>query len=105
MKDILKKVSMILAVFMFLSVSFVFAHSESHTPDSTVGQEYQPSSNIVDFSLISGLLTLILVISTVLAGRFMKKGRVKIKTHHLLAYITLVSAITHGIYNLIVHYF
>ena len=105
MKDFLNKATVILTIFLFLSASFVFAHSESHQPDTVTKQLYPSSSNFVDFSLLSGFLTLIFVISTVLAGRFMKKGRIKVKTHHVLAYITLVLTLTHGIYNLIVHYF
>jgi hypothetical protein len=54
-------------------------------------------------SVVSGLLTLTLLISTAVAGRLMKKRKIKAATHHKLAYITVVVALAHGIYNFLTY--
>ena len=65
--------------------------------------ENEGAGEPVEIAVLSGLLTLILLISTVTAGRLMKKGKVAVKTHHRLAYITLLVALSHGIYNFFAH--
>jgi hypothetical protein len=57
----------------------------------------------LEFGVISGLVTLICVISTVVAGRLMKKGKVKARTHHALAHVLVALALFHGIYNFVTH--
>ncbi len=91
----LKVTGMILIIVLLLSANQVFAHSEK-----TIAQE-EHSEIWETISWVSGLLTLILLVSTVLAGRGMKKRKVKPGTHHLLAYITLGMALAHGAYNFI----
>lgn len=98
-----RKTAILLIALLLLSAPFIFAHTKSQD-DLDVEEQHVQSSNIVDISLISGIVTLILVILAVGAGRFMRKRKMKAKTHHMLAYITLVLALTHGIYNLFVHY-
>lgn len=88
---------------VLLSTPILFANSQSHSHDPGEVQEEGESSESIEISVVSGLLTLILLISTVTAGRLMKKGKVAVKTHHRLAYATLVIAIAHGIYNFLSH--
>jgi len=104
MMNHLKKMGIILITFLLLRAPLVFAHSRSHEQDSIkVEQQITPSPDILNIPLISGLITLILIITTVIAGRLMKKGKIRVKTHHILAYATLILGLTHGIYNLLVH--
>jgi hypothetical protein len=72
-------------------VVFANSHAEEHESEG------------LELSVISGLFTFILVVATVVAGRLMRKGKVAIKTHHTFAYITVISALFHGIYNLLTH--
>ena len=67
------------------------------------GNENEEAGELIEISVLSGLVTLILLISTVTAGRLMKKGKVAVKTHHTLAYATLLVALAHGIYNFFAH--
>ena len=55
------------------------------------------------FALISGLVLIGLLFSTALAGHLFLKRRISRKVHHLLAYLTLVVALIHGIYNIFIH--
>lgn len=71
--------------------------------DSKEAHEHEETGEMIEISVLSGLVTLILLISTVTAGRLMKKGKVAVKTHHTLAYITLLVALSHGIYNFFAH--
>jgi hypothetical protein len=89
-----KKVILLILLFL-LSTPLAFANSDSD------GHEHE--SEGVRLGVISGLVTFIFVASTVIAGRLMKKGKLSIKTHHTLAYITLTLALFHGIYNLFAH--
>ena len=65
--------------------------------------EHEESGEIIEISVLSGLVTFILLVSTVTAGRLMKKGKVTVTTHHTLAYVTLLVALAHGIYNFFTH--
>jgi hypothetical protein len=65
--------------------------------------EQKESGEMIEISVLSGLVTFILLVSTVTAGRLMKKGKIKAATHHKLAYITVVVALAHGIYNFLTH--
>jgi len=98
-----RKIAILLIALLFLSTPFIFAHNKSQD-NLDVEEQHVKSSKIVDISLISGIATLILVISTVIAGQLARKGKIKVKTHHKLAYTTLFLAVAHGIYNLLVHY-
>jgi hypothetical protein len=91
------RTAVFLFVLLLLSTPFLLAHSESERPD------YGEEPEGVELGVISGLITFILVASTVVVGRLMKKGKAPVKTHHTLAYITVVSALFHGIYNLLAH--
>jgi len=98
-----RKTSMFLILFVFLSTPLGFTNSEPHSDDPVEGQQRLYSSNSIDISLISGVIVLSLLICSVVAGRLMKKGKVAVKTHHKLAYITLLVALAHGIYNFFAH--
>jgi hypothetical protein len=112
MMDSVRRTGGLLVVFAVVSTPLVFANSDNHEHDSVSyrsttsleEQEHVHASETMNISLISGVIVLAFVISTVMAGRFMRKGKVKVKTHHRLAYTTLTLAIVHGVYNLLVHY-
>ncbi len=93
----MRRTAVFLFVLFLLSTSFLLAHSESERP------EYGEEPEGLELGVISGLITFILVVSTVVLGRLMKKGKASIKTHHTLAYVTLAVALLHGIYNLFTH--
>ena len=57
----------------------------------------------LELGVLSGLITFICVLSTVVVGRMMKKGKTKVTTHHALAYITVLVALFHGTYNFLSH--
>ena len=57
----------------------------------------------LELGVLSGLITFACVLSTVVVGRLMKKGKAKVTTHHAVAYITVVVALFHGIYNFLSH--
>lgn len=97
MMVLMTRTAVFLFVLLLLSTSFLLAHSESERP------EYGEEPEGVELGVISGLITFILVASTVVVGRFMKKGKASVKTHHTLAYITVVLALFHGIYNFLAH--
>jgi hypothetical protein len=112
MMDSVRKTGVFLVALAVLSAPFVFANSEKHEHDSVSyrdttsleQEEHVHASETINISLISGVIVLAFVLSTVIAGRLMRKGKVRAKTHHRLAYTTLTFAIVHGIYNLLVHY-
>jgi hypothetical protein len=90
------KIGILFILFFLLSTTLLWANArEAH--------EHEASGEGIEISVLSGLVTLILLISTVTAGRLMKKGKVAVKTHHALAYITLLVALSHGIYNFFAH--
>jgi nitrate reductase gamma subunit len=92
----LGKIGILLILLFLLSTPLLWGNSrEAH--------EHEESGEMIEISVLSGLVTLILLISTVTAGRLMKKGRMAVKTHHTLAYITLLVALSHGIYNFFAH--
>ena len=97
MKDPSGKIVIILIGLAFLSAPLVFAHAEP------ANDTHEEEGEGLEFGVISGLVTLICVISTVVAGRLMKKGKVKVRTHHTLAYVTVALALFHGIYNFVTH--
>ncbi len=91
-----RKTGVLFILFFLLSAQLLWANSkEAH--------EHEESGELIEISVLSGVVTLILLISTVTAGRLMKKGKVAVKTHHKLAYITLLVALAHGIYNFFAH--
>lgn len=97
MKDLIGKTGIILIALLFLAVPLVFAHTEP------ANDTHEEEGAGLEFGVISGLVTLICVISTVVTGRLMKKGKVKVRTHHMLAYVTVALALFHGIYNFVTH--
>jgi len=97
MMVLMTRTAVFLFVLFLLSTSFLLAHSQSERP------EYGEQPEGLELGVISGLITFILVVSTVVVGRLMKKGKAPIKTHHTLAYITVGLALLHGIYNFLAH--
>jgi|GEM_PF-1271312 len=95
----LKVTGMILMVALLLSANTVFARFETQEQGTIVQEEHSEIWEVI--SWISGLITLILLISTILAARGMKKRKIKPSTHHLLAYLTLGMALAHGTYNFV----
>jgi hypothetical protein len=95
MKHSVVRMGMVLIFLVLLSVPFVFAHSES------ANEGYQEEAEGLELGVISGLVTFLCVASTVTTGWLMKKGKVRMKTHHVFAYTTLVLALFHGIFNLL----
>jgi hypothetical protein len=91
-----RKIGILFILFFLLSTLLLWANSGGT-------QEHEESGEPIEISVLSGLVTLILLLSTVTAGRLMKKGKVAVKTHHRLAYITLLVALAHGVYNFFVH--
>ena len=91
-----RKIGIPFILFLLLSIQLVWANSGE-------AQEHEESGEMIEISVLSGLVTLILLVSTVTAGRLMKKGKVAVKTHHTLAYATLLVALAHGIYNFFAH--
>ncbi|QJA05937.1 hypothetical protein FVE67_03600 [Thermosulfurimonas marina] len=63
------------------------------------GHEEGPSK----VALITGLALLGLLASTATVGRLMIKGKASRRLHHLLAYLTLLLALVHAVYNLFLH--
>jgi hypothetical protein len=112
MMDFVRRTGVFLIVIAVISTPLAFANSENHGHDSVSyrdtpsleEQEHVHASETINISLISGLIVLTFVISTVIAGRLMRKGKLSAKTHHRLAYATLTLAIAHGVYNFLVHY-
>lgn len=58
-------------------------------------------SRKIGFGVISGILAFISVISVIISGMLMMKGRAKPKTHHRLAGIALIFVLVHAIYMLV----
>ena len=97
MKDLIGKTGIILIALLFLAVPLVFGHTEP------ANDTHEEEGEGLEIGVLSGLITFICVISTVVAGRLMKKGKVKVRTHHTLAYVTVALALFHGIYNFVTH--
>ena len=97
MKDLIDKTGIILIALLFLAVPLVFAHTEP------ANDTHEEEGEGLEFGVLSGLITFICVISTVVTGRLMKKGKVKVRIHHALAYILVGLALFHGIYNFLTH--
>ncbi len=93
MKALAIKALILLLVFSFLWATLAFANSES----------VEHESEGLELSVLSGLLVFLLLLSTVVVALLMKKGKVSVKTHHTLAFTTLVLALFHGIYNFLTH--
>lgn len=91
-----RKTGVLFILFFLLSTQLVWANARE-------GNENEEAGELIEISVLSGLVTLVLLVSTVTAGRLMKKGKVAVRTHHTLAYITLLVALAHGIYNFIAH--
>ena len=97
MKGLNGKIVIILIGLAFFSAPLVF------TQAALANDSYGEEEEGLEIGVLSGLITFICVISTVVVGRLMKKGKVKVGTHHALAYVTVVVALFHGIYNFITH--
>ena len=95
MKHSVCRMGIILIFLVLISVSFVIAKSGS------ANEGYQDEAEGLELEVISGLLTFLCVASTFTTGWLMKKGKVKVRTHHVIAYITVGLALFHGIYNLL----
>jgi acyl-CoA reductase-like NAD-dependent aldehyde dehydrogenase len=95
----LKVTGMILIAVLLLSANTVFARFATQEQGKITQEEHSEIWEVI--SWVSGLITLTLLISTILAGRGMKRRKVKPGTHHLLAYITLGMALAHGTYNFV----
>ena len=91
-----RKTWVLVILLLFVSTQLLWANSGGT-------YEHEESGEIIEISVLSGLVTFILLVSTVTAGRLMKKGKIKVATHHKLAYITVVVALAHGIYNFLTH--
>jgi Na+/H+ antiporter NhaC len=91
MKTLATTTVLLLFVLLILSSPVVLANS--------YGEEEE--SEGLELSLISGLILFISLICTVIVAFLMKKGKTSIKTHHTLAFITVILALFHGIYNLL----
>jgi Na+/H+ antiporter NhaC len=96
MKNSTGRILAILIGFVFLSAALALAHADR--PNAVYEEEEG-----LELGVISGLITFICVLSTVVVGRLMKKGKAKVTTHHALAYITVLVALFHGIYNFLSH--
>jgi Na+/H+ antiporter NhaC len=96
MRNSTGKILVILIGIVFLSAALALAHAER--PNDVYEEEEG-----LELGVLSGLITFICVVSTVVIGRLMRKGKVKVTTHHALAYITVAAALLHGIYNLLTH--
>ena len=96
MKNSTGKLMVIMIGFVLLSTALALAYADrpNHVYEEEEGFE---------LGVLSGLITLICVLSTLVVGRLMRKGKAKVTTHHTLAYITVLVALFHGIYNLITH--
>ena len=97
MKGLSAEIGIVLIALLFLASPAAFANGEG------VKHAHEAEEEGLELGVLSGLITFICVISTVVVGRMMKKGKVKVTTHHTLAYITVLVALFHGIYNLITH--
>jgi hypothetical protein len=91
----------LLLFFAFLLSASAFAQSKSDNSSSTGQPDQSLLSSTLDPHKLSGILVFILAASTALSGVLMKKRKAKPRTHHLLAYTTLIVALAHGIYNLL----
>lgn len=63
------------------------------------GHKEGPSS----VALVTGLALLGLLAATATVGRLMIRGKASRRLHHLLAYVTLLLALGHAVYNLFFH--
>ncbi|UCB52561.1 MAG: hypothetical protein JSV10_00235 [Candidatus Zixiibacteriota bacterium] len=97
MKDLIGKTGIILIALMLLSAPLATANGEP------MNDTHEEEEEGLELGVISGLITLVCVAGTVVVGRLMKKGKVKVGTHHTLAYTSLALALFHGIYNFITH--
>ena len=97
MKGLSGKTVIILIGLALFSAPLVF------TQAALANDSYEEEEEGLELGVLSGLITFICVISTVVVGRLMKKGKVKVTTHHTLAYITVAVALFHGIYNFLSH--
>jgi hypothetical protein len=91
-----RKIGILFILFSLLTTQLVWANARE-------GSENEEAEELIEISVLSGLVTLMLLISTVTAGRLMKKGKVTVTTHHTLAYVTVLVALAHGIYNFFAH--
>jgi Na+/H+ antiporter NhaC len=95
MKILSGKTAIVLIGLALLAAPLVFALAEDANDFHEEGEEG------LELGVVSGLITFICVISTVVVGRLMRKGKAKVTTHHTLAYITVAVALFHGVYNLL----
>lgn len=91
MNTLAAKMLLLLLAIVIISVPVALANSYGEEGDSEG----------LELSLISGLVLFTSLICTVIVAFLMKKGKASMKTHHTLAFITVILALFHGIYNLL----
>jgi uncharacterized BrkB/YihY/UPF0761 family membrane protein len=96
-----KMLFVLLLFFAFLLSVSAFAQSKFDNSSSTGQPNQSFLSSTFDPHKLSGILVFILAAFTALSGVLMKKRKAKPRTHHFLAYTTLIVALAHGIYNLL----
>jgi len=96
-----KMLFVLLLFFAFLLSVSVLAQSKPNNNSPAGEPEESLLASTMDPHKLSGILVFILAASTALSGVLMKKRKAKPKTHHFLAYTTLLVALAHGIYNLL----
>ena len=97
MKGLSGKTVIVLIGLALLAAPLLFAQAEA------ANDFHEEEEEGLELGVISGLITFICVISTVVVGRLMRKGKAKVTTHHALAYVTVAVALFHGIYNFLAH--
>ena len=97
MKCLGRKTIIVLIGLASLAAPLVFAQA------ALANDVHEEEEEGLEIGVLSGVITFICVISTVVVGRLMRKGKAKVTTHHALAYITVAVALFHGIYNFITH--
>jgi hypothetical protein len=95
MKGLSGKTVIVLIGLALLAAPLVLAQAEP------ANDTHEDEEEGLEIGVLSGLLTFICVISTVVVGRLMKKGKAKVTTHHALAYVTAAVALFHGVYTLL----
>jgi len=89
------RVSILVLALVFLLTPVVLAGLR---PDDYGGER---EAELPELSLITGLLVFASLVSTITSAFLMKAGKAKIKTHHTLAFLTLILALIHLGYNLL----
>jgi hypothetical protein len=95
MNVLVVRVSILVLALVFLLTPVALA---GWRPDDNRGELEE---EVPELSLITGLLVFASLASTITVAFFMKAGKAKIKTHHTLAFLTLILALIHLGYNLL----